>query len=181
MKSLVAFAAVAAVSALSAPAFAQTLPIVGQPSYSAGIGYTGVNIGSQDFGLLTLRARADFGKYLGVEGEGSVGFIDQSPVIGGVTVNEHVNDQYAAYAVARYPVLPNANLFARGGYGHTDFTASPTMLPKTSAGFDSWNYGAGGEYFWEKNGMRVEYTRMDFQDQGLRSADTVSVSYVRKF
>ncbi len=54
----------------------------------AGIGYSlgQVNIGSQDFGLLTLRARADFGKYFGVEGEGSFGFIDQSPVIGGVTV-----------------------------------------------------------------------------------------------
>jgi outer membrane immunogenic protein len=186
VKSLVAFAAVAAVSALSAPAFAQSsqglaLPVVGPVSFNAGIGYTGVNIDSADYGLLTLRGRADFAKYFGVEGEASVGMVDQSKEINGVTVSTHVNDQYAAYGVVHYPVLPSANLFVRGGYGHTDFTASPTALPKTSAGFDSWNYGAGAEYFWEKNGMRVEYTRMDFQDRGLDHADNISVSYVRKF
>jgi hypothetical protein len=181
VKSIFVVAAVAAVSALSAPAFAQTLPLVGPVSYQASVGYTGVNIDSQDFGLVTFRARADFAKYFGVEGEGSFGFIDQTTDVNGVHISSHINDQYAAYGVVRYPVLPSANLFVRGGYGHTDVTASPTMLPKVSAGYDSWNFGGGGEYFWEKNGMRVEYTRMDFQDRGLVNADTVSVSYVRKF
>jgi hypothetical protein len=181
VKSIVAFAAVAAVSALSAPAFAQTLPVIGPVSYSASVGYTGVNIDSQDFGLVTLRARADFAKYFGVEGEGSFGVVDQSTDVNGVHISSHVNDQYAAYGVVRYPVLPSANLFARGGYGHTDVKSSAVMMNSVTAGFDSWNYGAGAEYFWEKNGMRVDYTRMAFQDRGLRDADTVSVSYVRKF
>jgi outer membrane immunogenic protein len=181
LKSLVAFAAVAAVSALSAPAFAQTLPVVGPVSYSASFGYTDANIGSLNFGMATLRARADFANYFGVEGEASVGMVDQNPMISGVTANTYVNDQYAAYGVVRYPVLPSANLIARVGYGHTDITASPTALPSIRAGYDSWNYGAGAEYLWEKNGLRVDYTRMDFQDLGLRDADAVSVSYVRKF
>jgi hypothetical protein len=181
VKSLVASAAVLAAAAFAAPAFAQTLPVIGPVSYSASVGYTGVNIDSFDFGMATFRARADFRKYFGVEAEGAFGMVDQSHEDNGVTVSRHINDEYAAYGVVHYPVLPSANLFARVGYGHTDMTASPTALPKTSAGYDSWNFGAGAEYFWEKNGMRVEYTRMDFQDGGLRDADTISVSYVRKF
>jgi hypothetical protein len=181
VKSLVAFAAVLAAGAIAAPAFAQNLRVVGTPSYSASLGYTDANIGGLNFGMATVRAHADFAKYFGLEGEVSVGMVDQNPMIGGVTTDMHINDQYAAYGVVRYPVLANANLFARGGYGHTDLKASPIMLNAVTSGFDSWNYGAGAEYFVDKNGVRVEYTRMDFQDRGLRDADTVSVSYVRKF
>jgi hypothetical protein len=181
VKSLVAFAAVVAASALAAPAFAQSLPVVGPVSYSASVGYTDANIGSLNFGLATVRARADFAKFLGVEGEAGVGIVDQNPMVGSVTYQDHVNDEYAAYGVARYPLLPNLNVFARGGYGHTDLKASAPVLGSVTSGFDSWNYGAGAEYFADKNGIRVDYTRMDFQDRGLRDADTVTVSYVRKF
>jgi hypothetical protein len=181
VKSLVAFAATLAVSALAAPAFAQTLPVVGPVSYQASLGYTDANIGSLNFGMATLRARADFAKYFGLEGEAGVGIVDQNPMVGSVTLQTHINDEYAAYGVVRYPVLANLDVFARGGYGHTDVKASAIAAGSVTAGFDSWNYGAGAEYFVDNNGVRIDYTRMSFQDRGLGDADTVTVSYVRKF
>ena len=90
--------------------------------------------------------------------------------------------------MVRYPVLANANVFARGGYGHTDLTAGVTASLLTGvettakAGLDSWNYGAGAQYFFDgKNGIRAEYTRFDFQERGVQDADTWTVSYVHKF
>ena len=186
MKSLVAFAAVVAAGAVAAPAFAQStlaLPAALSPtSYDASIGYTGINTQGAGFGEVTLRAGANFGKYFGLEAEGGFGIIDDNAVLGGVQGQTHVNDQYAGYAVARYPVTANFNVFARGGFGHIDFNTQPLASYSYTNGFDSWNYGAGAEYFFDgKNGVRADYTRMDFQDRGLKDADTVSVSYIRRF
>lgn len=182
MKSLIALAAVAAAAAVAAPASAQTLPYLGQPAYSASLGYTGVNVDGLGLGAVSLRAGADFGKYFGVEGEGAFGVVDQHSQIAGVSTNLHLEDEYAAYAKLRYPVLPGTNVFVRGGFGHTDFRVSPLMQPQFNNGLDSWNFGGGVDYSFDgKNGVRAEYTRMDWQDRGLRDADTWSVSYVRKF
>ena len=190
MKSLVAFAALAAAAAIAAPASAQTpaLPSYLAPvTFNGGVGYTGIDLPGKDLGGITLRAGADFGKYFGVEGEATFGTtgVDNH----GQVVNSRLdlNQQYAGYGVVRYPVLPNANIFARGGYGHMDLTAGVTPLVTDTEstvkfGADSWNYGAGAEYFFDgKNGLRAEYTRMDFVSHGVQDADTWSVSYVRKF
>jgi hypothetical protein len=190
VKSLVAFAALAAVAAIAAPASAQSvaLPSYLAPiSYNASIGYTGIDLPGKDLGGITLRAGADFGKYFGLEGETTFGTTDVDNH--GMVYNSrlHLNQSYAGYGVVRYPVLPKANIFARGGYGHTDLTAGVTPLltgqeVTAKAGVDSWNYGAGAEYFIDgKNGLRAEYTRMDFVTRGLNDADTWSVSYVHKF
>jgi hypothetical protein len=186
MKSLVAFAALAAAAAVAAPASAQTLPSYLAPvSYNGSVAYTGVDTQGADLGAVTFRLGADLGKYFGVEGEGSFGVVDQDGSIGGVATKLHLNDQYAGYGVARYPLLPNANLFARVGYGHSDVKASASaggLSASQTVGLDSWNYGGGANYFFDaKNGVRVEYTRFDFQDRGVRDADTWSVGYVRKF
>lgn len=186
MKSLIAFAAVVAAGAVAAPAFAQSLPsYLGPVTYNAGIGYTGVDTQGADLGAITLRAGADFGKYLGVEGEGSFGVVDQNGTFGAASTKLHLNDEYAAYGVVRYPVMPNANVFARGGFGHSDIKGSASaggLSASQTVGLDSWNFGAGVEYFFDrKNGVRAEYTRFDFQDRGLQDADTWTVSYVYKF
>ena len=188
MKSLVAFAALAAAAAIAAPASAQTLPSDLSPvTYTVGVGYTGASTSGADLGAITLRAGANFGKYFGVEGEGSFGVNDQRGSLSGVPYKLHVDDQYAGYGVVRYPVLPKANIFARGGYGHTDLTAAVTPLltgleTTGKVGLDSWNYGAGAEYFFDgKNGLRAEYTRFDFQGGAGGNADTWTVSYVYKF
>src|SRR6185312_13879395 len=162
MKSLVAFAALAAVAAVAAPASAQTLPSYLAPvSYTGQVAYTGIDTQGADLGAVTFRLGADLGKYFGVEGDGS---------FGGVATKLHLNDQYAGYGVVRYPLLPNANVFARVGYGHSDVKASATaggLSASQTVGLDSWNYGAGANYFFDaKNGVRAEYTRYDFQDRG---------------
>jgi len=186
MKSLVAFAALAAVAAVAAPASAQTLPSYLAPvSYTGQVAYTGIDTQGADLGAVTFRLGADLGKYFGVEGEGSFGVVDQNGSFSGVATKLHLNDQYAGYGVVRYPLLPNANVFARVGYGHSDVKASATaggLSASQTVGLDSWNYGAGANYFFDaKNGVRAEYTRYDFQDRGVQSADTWSVGYVRKF
>jgi len=186
VKSLVAFAALAAAAAIAAPASAQTLPSDLSPvTYTVGVGYTGASTSGADLGAITLRAGANFGKYFGVEGEGSFGVNDQRGSLSGVPYKLHLDDQYAGYGVVRYPVLPKANVFARLGYGHSDIKATATaggVTASQKAGADSVNYGAGAEYFFDgKNGLRAEYTRFDFQGGAGGNADTWTVSYVYKF
>ncbi len=186
MKSLIALAAVAAVSAVAAPAFAQSAADFAPVTYQASVGYTGISASGADLGAINLRGSAFFGKYLGLEGEGAFGVNDETASYNGVTAKLHLNSEYAGYGVVRYPVLANANLFARVGYGHSDIKAtvsSGATSASATAGVDSFNYGVGGEYFFDaKNGLRVDYTRFDFQGHtGLNDADTWSVGYVRRF
>ncbi len=79
-------------------------------------------------------------------------------------MNEHVNDQYAAYGVARYPVLPNANLFARGvGYGHHRLHRLADDAAQDQRRLRQLELRAPGmgEYFGRrKRYAPVEYTRM---------------------
>ena len=119
MKSLVAFAALSAAAAIAAPASAQSSPTqtlqsyLAPVSYNASLGYTGIAWAGNNLGAVTLRAGADFGKYLGVEGEGSFGVSDAAVSLGGASAKTHLNNAYAGYVVGRYPIMPNGNLFAR--------------------------------------------------------------------
>ena len=185
MKSLVAFAALAAVAAVAAPASAQSIADLKPVTYNLSAGYTGITDAGNNFGAVTLRAGADFGKYVGVEAEGAFGVMDGGGSLGGATIKTHLNHEYAGYGVVRYPVLPNADLFARVGYGHSEIKVSGSANGASfaqTAGDDSVNYGVGGRYMFDgKNGLRLEWTRYDFQARGAADADAWTVSYVRKF
>lgn len=186
MKSLIAVAAVAAISAIAAPAFAQTNASTFSPvTYEGSVGYTGIQLNGADLGAIDLRATANFGRFVAIEGEGAFGVNDASGSANGVSAKLHLNNEIAGYGVVRWPLIANGNLFARIGYGHSDFKASlttPSASYSGSGGVDSFNYGVGGEYFFDgKNGLRVDYTRFDFQKNGFKDADTWSVGYVRKF
>jgi hypothetical protein len=184
MKSLIALAAVAAIGGVAMPAAAQTLNF-SPVTYEGSLGYTGIHTSGADLGAIDLRAAANFGKYVGVEGEAAFGVNDQSGNVSGVSTKLHLNDEYAIYGVARYPVIANGNLFARIGYGHSDIKGTASLngvSASQTVGVDSFNYGVGGEYFFDgKNGVRVDYTRFDFQKSGAADADTWSVGYVRRF
>jgi outer membrane immunogenic protein len=186
VKSLIAVAAVAAISAIAAPAFAQVDASTFAPvTYEGSVGYTGIQLNGADLGAIDLRAAANFGKYAAIEAEGAFGVNDQNGTVGTVATKLHLNDEYAVYGVARWPVIANGNLFARVGYGHSDIKATASLNGQSSsatAGSDSVNYGVGGEYFFDgKNGLRVDYTRFDFQNNNTKDADTWSIGYVRKF
>jgi outer membrane immunogenic protein len=181
VKSLIALAAVAAFGAVAAPAFAQTLPVLGQVTYSASIGYADITTLGADLGAVNLRAGADFGKYLGVEAEGAFGVNQPYGDQALAATQLHLNNQYAAYGVARLPVLDAANLFVRVGYGHTDLRVT-SLTASVNNGLDSWNYGVGAEYFLDgKNGVRVDLTRSDFMGRNLQIANTWSLGYIRRF
>ena len=181
MKTLIALAAVAAVGAVAAPAFAQTLPALTPVTYSASVGFAGTDTLGAALNAINLRAGADFGKYVGVEAEGAFGVNSPYGKDALSATQLHMNSEYAAYGVARWPVLADANVFARVGYGHTEFKATGVTSSVTN-GLDSVNYGAGAEYLVDgKDGVRVDFTRSNFEGHGLQVANTWSIGYVRRF
>ena len=121
---------------------------------------------------------------LGVEGELAFGVKDDTyrpPVsIGGSPIDVELNHSAAIYGVGFLPINPQADLFARVGYGTTEIEASAAGISNKADG-ESWNFGVGGRYFLDgQNGFRADYTRQEFQDDG-GSADVWAVGYVRKF
>ena len=153
----------------SAPTFAQSI----SPSYYVNLGYSNLGADSDgpNYNAVTGRLGARLNRYFGVEGEISGGLNNDQ--------GAHMDTQYAGYGVGYLPVLPNADLFARIGYGATNFSTERAG-PVYSSQDNSWNWGVGGQYFFNgPNGVRVDYTRSNY-DNGP-DANTWGVSYVRKF
>ena len=175
----IVLAAASAVCALlaAAPALADPPAVSGYGT----LGYTDFNGDNANLGAITGRIGARWGRYLGVEGELSGGVTSDTANIGGVNTKVRLNDQYAGYVVGFLPVSPNADLFARLGYGATRLNVS---TPGTGANGEhtSVNYGVGGQYFFDgANGVRADYTRMSFADHSNFDANVWSLAYVRKF
>jgi opacity protein-like surface antigen len=173
MKTLLIAAAGVAALAVAAPASAQMAPV----TWYGNLGYSDFNPDSANLSAITGRVGARFGQYFGVEGELSGGF-GESHASGGTDV--HLNNQEALYGVAFLPVAPNADLFARGGYGWSNYQTSLNGA-NNSFNEQSWNFGAGGQYFFNHaNGIRLDYTREDATDHEP-DANVYAVSYVHKF
>ena len=148
-KTLIAAAAVA-LSLTAAPAFAQDMS---NPTVYGSIGYSQIDDDFVTLGGAQVRLGARFTPNFGIEGEGTIGLVDDS--IAGIDIDlEH---QVAAYAVVFLPINENADLIARVGYSNFEIG-----VPGGSADEDTVNYGVGLQYrFDEKNGVRGDYTRMD--------------------
>ncbi len=177
MKILFTAASAAAALLAAAPALADPPAVSGYGT----LGYTDFNGDNANLGAITGRIGARWGRYLGVEGELSGGVTTDTANVGGLNTRVRVGDQYAGYAVGYLPLSPNADLFARLGYGETRLNVS---TPGTGAGGDhtSVNYGVGGQYFFNgANGVRADYTRMSFNDHSNFDANVWSLAYVRKF
>ncbi len=161
--------------ALAAPASAQTAPYSGV-SWYGNLGYTDFNPNNANVSAITGRLGARFGQYFGVEGELSGGIGDSH--IDGASV--HLQNQEAIYGVGFLPIAPNADLFARVGYGGADYKVSANG-GDFHGNLQSWNFGAGGQYFFDHaNGIRLDYTREDATNHGP-DANVWGVAYVRKF
>lgn len=173
------FAAAGAVMALAAlPAAAQSLQA---PSFYGTAGYAFIDGGeAANFGALEARLGARLHPNFGVEAEGAIGVDGDSENVGGVLVKSDLKHSLAAYAVGFLPVAPNFDVFVRGGFGTTKVGVKGAGV-KVSASEESWNYGLGGQFaFDDKNGVRADYTRYDF-NHGGGDADVWAISYVRKF
>ena len=179
----------------AAPALAQS-----GPTWYGSAGYSNLSADGTDvdLGAVTGRLGAKLHPNFGVEGEGSVGVNDDQ--IGAVDVElEH---DLAAYAVGYLPLNPNLELFARVGYGTTSIEASSGALAVTvnqvvKTGFHDHvgravrlhlgchrvpdGEGVGANYFFDGvNGVRADWTRRDFRDDG-GEADVWTLGYVRRF
>ena len=173
MKRFIGAAVALAAAGFAAPSFAESPAVTGYVN----LGYSYVDTAdSAKLSALGGRVGARIGRYLGAEGE--AGFGINSDTVSGVDVK--LTSTYAGYGVAFLPLMPNADLFARVGYGHSNVRGTFGGVSVTS-GEDSVNYGAGAQYFFTANdGVRAEYTRFDFRNNG-GSANVYGVSYVRRF
>lgn len=170
MKLALAAAAVAAF-AVASPVLAADAPAI---NWYGNVGYSNVDTSGPNLNNITARVGGKT-TYFGGELEASTGLGDTTDA----GVKYKVQDQIAAYAVGFYPVAPNADIFARVGYGRTELKGTSGGVSAT-AGENSWNYGVGAQYFWGANGVRGDYTYMDFQNNGGH-ANAWGLSYVRKF
>lgn len=169
--------AAVAVSAIAAPAFAQTNP---EPRGYGSLGYTHLEGDNATTGAVTGRLGVNLNRYIALETEASVGVKNDDFSVAGVDGSIKHEWDAAGYVVGKYPVSDKLELFARGGYGHTELKQE---LPgaKTDVGADSWNYGAGANYYLDGvNGVRADWTRRDYRDDAGK-ADAYSVSYIRRF
>ena len=173
MKRLLIAAAAAALTTAAAPAFAQDTVSTG---WYGNLGYTSADSDDVTLGAVTGRLGYRLHPNWAVEGEVSFGTNDED-VVPGTSVK--LDNQEAIYGVGILPVTPQLDLFARVGYGRTELKVDGPGF--TGSGDDnSWNYGAGAQWmFDDKNGIRGDYTKHDFDGGG--DADSWSVSYVRKF
>ena len=170
-KSLTILAALAAVSA---PAFAQGFYVDG--------GYQHIMIDEDgvdaDLGAVTGHLGYSFSDFFAVEAEGSIGVKDETVDILGTDVDLELNYLVGAFARGQLPLGQNATLFARAGVVNAELEVSGPGA-SASESESGYGYGAGGEFmFSERVGLRGEYTRYDIDDL---EADTFTVAAVLKF
>jgi hypothetical protein len=161
---------------MAGPALAQLPP----SPVTGSIGYTHLDAGDGELGAVTGRLGYDFTRNFGIEGEASVGVRDEDITIAGVNGSLKHDWDAAAYVVGKVPVSENLELFGRVGYGTTSIKADVAGFTAREDG-ESINYGAGANWFFDgQNGLRADWTRRDFRDDG-GEIDAYGLSYVRRF
>jgi len=148
------------------------------------IGSTGHEVFSSSLFTLDGRLGARWG-WIGVEGEVGGG-INHHRIGTGLTSNTGmtgnsvgISNQQTIYGVGYLPLSPTIDLFARAGYGRTEWNFKGMAHPDDQD--TNWNIGGGGQWFWNgNNGVRAEYTHENFNTAPVTS-DAWSVSYVLKF
>jgi opacity protein-like surface antigen len=180
MKSLITTASIAVIG-IALPALAQAQTAAPTGVYGT-LGYAGTSNSGADVGAIQGRLGYRFNNYIGAEGELSGGVKqDRVGVAPGVDAKVKLNHQEAVYGVGFLPVTPKLDVLGRVGYGHSKYSVSVPGA-KGSDASDSWNYGAGVQYHVdEKNGVRADYTREEFQRSAGGHADVWSVAYARHF
>lgn len=178
MKSLIAAASALAVAAIAVPAFAQDNLSLAPVTGYTNLGYAYADTNGLGFNTLDGRAGVLFGKYLGAEAEFKFGIGTTNTNVAGT--DGKIQDAYAGYLVANLPVSPNFDVFARGGVGYTNYHLNSSGVT-SEAGYPSWNYGAGAQYFLTAHdGLRVDYTRESFRDDAGH-ANVWGVAWVHRF
>lgn len=141
-------------------------------------GYTRGNFDDADLNIVHGRIGADITPHFGLEAEAATSLGDDSQTIGGVNVDVKMNYSVGAFVVGRIPA-GEGDLFARVGVVNAELEAK--ALGVTASDSDT-GYAVGAGYRWfpngGQNGLRVEYTRYEYDNEG---ANAFSIGYVRKF
>lgn len=160
-------AAVAAVVTLAGPALAHA-----ETSFYGNVGFAAVSIDDINLTSFQVRGGAKLNPYIGAELEGSFGANGDS--IG--TVDFDLKHEVGAFVVGSYPVSDNLELFARAGFADSKVRVQApgvTVNVKDNGAA----YGAGVQYFMGDTGVRLDYTKHDYNTGG----DVWSLSLVAKF
>lgn len=185
MKILLIASASATALFVAAPTLAQTTGSLAPVTGYGTLGWNNFSGNGDEQNGIEGRLGARFGRYLGVEGDVTGGFDgDHVTAANGDPASVRLRNAYGGYAVGFVPIAPNADLFARVGYGQSSFKLDDhTLNTAYDVTHDSVNYGAGGQYFPNggPNGIRVDYTRYDYQAKDAGADNVWSLAYVRKF
>lgn len=137
--------------------------------------YSNIDGDGADVGALTGRGTYFFNRYLGAEGEVSIG-IDEADVGGGTV---ELDNSFGAFGVLRAPVSDRVELFGRVGYAQSEFSANVPGLGSGSADVDGLAYGVGGKFFLTDSfGIRADASRYEGDDA---EADVLSIGGVFRF
>lgn len=162
-----ALTATAAVFALAGAAHAQSMEA--RPYVNLG----GTYLTEPEFAAGTLRGGVDFGDYLGVEAEGSMG-LDGDDIGGVETQMDHM---LAGFGRVRAPFGEQLEGFVRAGYYTMEASAEFGGV-EVEADDDDFAAGAGLQWnFNEQHGVRADYTNYGIDDDG----HSVSLAYVLGF
>jgi hypothetical protein len=172
-------AASLAVAVACAPSLAQAQDTATDSGVYVNLGYARASQGGIHLDAIDARLGYRINKYVGVEGEGAFGIGGDDVRVGTASAHVKLSHEFAAYAVGFLPVAENADLFARIGYGTTKIKAS-ALGAGASGSDESVNFGVGGQYHFDGvNGVRVEYTRFEYNDGG--HANLWGIAYAAKF
>jgi hypothetical protein len=155
MKTKFAVAATAAM--LLAPVI---MPASAQLYINAGVSGYNFNNGFNPRAF-TGRVGYDAGPYVALEGEASLGMIEDN--------GEDLESDVAAYVLGKLPLAGSFHVFGRIGY---------SLLEASSFEGDGFGYGIGGQYNWGKSGLRVDWTRREYDED---SVDAWSIAYAYSF
>jgi outer membrane immunogenic protein len=148
---------------------------VAQSNVELSAGYTQFDADGADLGAITGRGTYFFNRYLGAEGEVSIGVDDAD--VGPGTVE--LDNSLGAFGVVRAPVTERLELFGRVGYATSEFNASVPGLGSASADVDGLAYGVGGKLFLtDRFGVRADVGRYEGDDS---EADVFTIGGVVRF
>ena len=181
MKALFAAATAAALVSL-APGLAQAQDAAVASGPYVNLGYARVDTDPGSLDAIAGRLGFRFNNWIGAEGELATGLGSDSitdPATG-VRASLKLKHSAAAYVVGFAPIGANTDLIARVGYGTTKARVRGGGI-SVSDSEESINYGLGAQHHFDGvNGVRVDWTRYDFDNGGGKS-DVFAIAYTRRF
>jgi hypothetical protein len=155
MELKIAVAALAAmfVAPVAMPASAQLYINAGATAYDFKNGFNPRAV--------TGRVGYDAGPYVALEGEAGFGFIEDN--------GRDLESEVAGFVVGKLPLVENFHAFGRIGY---------SMIDASDFEGDGFAYGIGGQYNWGKSGLRVDWTRHDYDEDPV---DALSIAWAYSF